>query len=174
MNCLDKVAFLDRDGVINVEVHHLCKIEELKLIDGAREAIKILKDNGFKIVVITNQSVVSRGYLSYQGLHEINQVLNKMVDDMIDGFYSCPHLSTDYCRCRKPQIGLFENAKRSYNIDYDNSYMVGDKRSDILAGYNAGLKTISVKTGYGETSDFADYVVENLLEAVRDVICRQQ
>jgi D-glycero-D-manno-heptose 1,7-bisphosphate phosphatase len=174
MNYLDKIVFLDRDGVINVDVHYLNKVEELELINGSREAIKTLKDNGYKVIVITNQSGVSRGYLSQQGLFEIHQVLNKMLDGSIDDFFVCPHLPTDYCTCRKPQVGLFVEVERYYNIDYENSYMIGDKETDILAGYNANLKTIAVKTGYGETPKIATYVAENLLEAVRDIICKQQ
>lgn len=174
MNCLDKIIFLDRDGVINKDVHYLSKVSDLELIDGSKEAIKILKNNGYKVVVITNQSGIARGYLSQLDLIEIHQMINIMVDGMIDSFFVCPHLPTDHCVCRKPNVGLFEKAKEFFNIDFENSYMVGDKATDILAGYNAKLRTIAVKTGYGETPKYANYVANNLLEAVREIICVQQ
>lgn len=170
---LGKTVFLDRDGVINKDVHYLNSLDQLELIDGVKEAIKILKDNGYKVFVVTNQSAISRGYLTIDTLFEIHNELNRLLDYMIDDFFVCPHLPTDLCICRKPNVGLFKDASIFYYIDFTRSYMVGDKATDILAGFNAGLKTIAVKTGYGETPSYADFVSENLLEAVRDVICKQ-
>lgn len=174
MNCLDKIVFLDRDGVINEDVHYLSRVEDIKLIEGSKEAIKILKENGYKVVIVTNQSGVSRGYFTKEELLEINKVLNKMVDNMIDTIAICPHLPEDKCICRKPNVGLFDLVSHYFNIDLENSYMIGDKATDIMAGYNAKLKTIAVKTGYGETPEYADYVAENLLEAVGEIICKKQ
>jgi D-glycero-D-manno-heptose 1,7-bisphosphate phosphatase len=174
MNCLDKVVFLDRDGVINEDVNYLSNVNQLKLIDGSKEAIKILKDNGYKVIVVTNQNGIAKGYLSISDLEEIHKVLNKMLDNQIDCFLFCSHSPKDMCVCRKPNIGLFEMARMEFDIDFSKSFMVGDKTTDIQAGFNARLITIAVKTGYGETPPYASYVAENLLEAVRTIICKQQ
>jgi len=171
---LDKAVFLDRDGVINVDVHYLNNVNDLKLIDGVKEALKILKDSGYKIYVITNQSGIARGIVNWLDLADIHEVINIITEWKIDRYFVCPHLPDDHCTCRKPNIGMFEQAGLFDSIDIENSYMIGDKAIDILAGYNARLKTIAVKTGYGEIPDYADYIAENLLEAVRDIVCKQQ
>lgn len=169
----NKAVFLDRDGVICQQVHHLHRVEQLKLIEGTKEAIKILKDNGFLVIVVSNQSVIGRKMTDVYGVFQIHNYLNEMVDELIDDFLFCPHLPTDNCFCRKPNIELFNRAYKNYNIDIENSYMIGDKISDIQAGYNARLKTIAVRTGYGEMTEYADYKADNLLESVRNIICLQ-
>jgi D-glycero-D-manno-heptose 1,7-bisphosphate phosphatase len=168
----NKTVFLDRDGVICEDIHHLHKVEQLELINGTKEAIRALKDNGYLVIVITNQSVVARGLVDVFGVITINNHLNNMVDNLIDDFLFCPHLPTDDCLCRKPNIQLIKNASLYYDVDIFESYIVGDKSTDIQAGYNAGLKTIAVRTGYGEMPEYADYKADNLLDAVRKIICK--
>lgn len=169
-----KAVFLDRDGVVCQQVHHLHKIEEIELIEGVKEAIQILKDNGYLVLIITNQSVIGRGIIDVLQVFCIHDYLNGLLDNLIDDFFFCPHLPTDGCICRKPNTFLIKKADEIYNIDIPNSFMIGDKVTDIQAGFNAGLKTIAVRTGYGEIPEYADYKSNNLLKAVRDIICRQQ
>lgn len=171
---MDKVVFLDRDGVINEDVNYLCNVKQLKLIDGSKQAIKILKDNGYRVIVVTNQNGIAKGYLSKDELKEIHDKLSEMVDNQIDCFLFCSHSPEEMCVCRKPNIGMFEMARLFFDIDFSKSFMVGDKATDILAGFNARLVTIAVKTGYGETPPYASHVAENLLEAVRNIICKQR
>lgn len=168
-----KTVFLDRDGVLCEEIGHLHKIEQLELIKGTKEALKTLKDNGYLVIVVSNQSVIGRGMTDVLGVFKIHEYLNEIVDNYIDDFLFCPHLPTENCLCRKPNIQLFKNASLYYDVDFSESYMIGDKSTDIQAGYNAGLKTIAVRTGYGELPEYADYRADNLLEAVRKIVCSQ-
>ena len=156
-----KAVFLDRDGVINEDVHHLHKIKDLKLIEKAPEAIKLLKDKGFKILVVTNQSVIARGIATKDQVTAINNELNNRVKEKvnvgIDAFLICPHHPegtvkryTRACICRKPEPGLIVDAGKRFGINLKESYMIGDKEEDIQAGKAAGCKTIKAKPGHLE------------------------
>lgn len=171
---MNKTVFLDRDGVIVKQIHYLHKIEQVELIEGVKEAINILKENNYQVLVVTNQSVIGRGLTDVRGVFEIHEYINEILDNQIDDFFFCPHLPNQGCLCRKPNILMFNKAFNLYGVDIANSYMVGDKISDIQAGYNAGLTTIAVRTGYADTPEFADYKTDNLLSAVEDIICKQQ
>lgn len=156
---MKKCVFLDRDGNINIEKDYLYKIEEFEFIDGAKEAIKIFNNLGYLVVVVTNQSGIARGYYDENNVKALHEYLKKEVNKIggnIDGFYFCPHhpqkgigkYKLD-CNCRKPQPGMFLDAKKDLNIDLLSSIMVGDKISDIEAGKNLGMRSILVKTGHG-------------------------
>lgn len=185
---LNRGVFLDRDGTINEEVHHLSQPQQFKLIDGAAEAISLLNQAGFKVVVFTNQSVVARGALSEAGLQAIHQL---MVDRLraqgayLDGIYWCPHHPTAgvgpykvACQCRKPKPGMLERAARELAIDLSGSFVVGDKMSDLEAGYAAGCRNILVRTGYGLEQEALfnghhfqpDYVADDLWAATEWII----
>lgn len=157
-----RAVFLDRDGTINVEKDYLHKIEEFEFIPGAPEAIKKLKDAGFKVIVVSNQSGVGRGYFNEQAvetLHEHIQSELAAYDTSIDAFYFCPHHPVhgvdDYqvhCDCRKGNPGMLLQAAREHDIDLQKSFMIGDKLADIEAGEAAGCQSILVLTGYGENT----------------------
>lgn len=185
---LNRGVFLDRDGTINEEVHHLSQPQQFKLIDGAAEAISLLNQAGFKVVVFTNQSAVARGALSEAGLQAIHQL---MVDRLgaqgayLDGIYWCPHHPTAgvgpykvACQCRKPKPGMLERAARELAIDLSGSFVVGDKMSDLEAGYAAGCRNILVRTGYGLEQEalfnghhfYPDYVADDLWAATEWII----
>jgi D-glycero-D-manno-heptose 1,7-bisphosphate phosphatase len=179
----NRAVFLDRDGTIIEETHHLSRASELKLINGAAEGIKLLKNSGFKIILITNQSAVARGYLTEPELFEIHQVLagqlrSKGVD--LDAIYYCPHHPTEggssyqmVCNCRKPEPGMLLQAKIDLGVNLRKSFVVGDKMSDLEAGFAVGCRGVLVRTGYGlEVEARLDgfehrpnYIADNLLEA---------
>lgn len=178
----NKAVFLDRDGTINVEKNYLYRVEDFAFIKGSIDAIKLLNEHCYKVIVITNQAGIARGYYQPADVLKLHCWVNEQLaanGAHIDAFYFCPHHPAgkinEYaveCDCRKPGTALIEQAIREFAIDITRSYFIGDKNSDVLAGKNAGLKTILVLTGYGQTEDkeHAHYIAENLHSAVRTVI----
>ncbi len=175
--------FLDRDGVINFDSPDYIKnCEELSFIPGSIEAIAMLSKLGYKIFIITNQSVIGRKYVSEKGLKKIfakmiNSVENK--NGKITDIFFCPHIPEDNCTCRKPAPGLFFQAEKKYGLNLKNSVMVGDSAKDIIAALNAGINCkILVKTGNGLKSYEElqkkgisyDYTAENLADAANWII----
>lgn len=157
---MDRVIFLDRDGTLNEEVHYLHRKEDLKLLDGVPQAICMLRERGYKIVVVTNQAGVARGYYSEADVKKLHDYMNEKLRPWgaeIDRFFYCPH-HPEYgigsykikCRCRKPGTGMFEMAEQYFEVDKAHSWMIGDKLIDIKAGRNYGVHTILVGTGYGK------------------------
>jgi histidinol-phosphate phosphatase family protein len=176
-----KAVFLDRDGTINEEINYLSKIEELKVLPKVPSAIKLLNENGFLVIIITNQSGVARGIFTIGTLNEINEhLINTLRSEgaKIDGIFICPHHPDSGCDCRKPKTGLLKKAALEFKINMSSSYMIGDKYTDLKTGVNSGCKTILVLTGYGreETEkmddwDFKpDFVAGDLFEAAKWII----
>ncbi len=174
-NQKQKTVFIDRDGTLIEEVNFLSRLEDLQFFDYTNDAIRLLKENGFLVVIVTNQSGVGRGIYTESAMHEIHGKIQTDLTEKIDAFYFCPHLPTDGCVCRKPNLGMIEAAQRDFTIDLENSWMIGDKAIDVETGFNAGIKTAMVLTGYGRR-DFEklnkkpDIVAENLLEAVEEIL----
>ena len=155
---MNRAVFLDRDGTINEEVGYLKSLDMLKVIPGAGAAIRRLNAAGFKVVIITNQSGVARGYFPESLVHEAHALLTATLRKdgaTIDGIYYCPHHPTAgnskhtiQCDCRKPATGLMDRAARDLDIDLKQSFMVGDKWSDIELGHRAGARSILVRSGF--------------------------
>ena len=155
-------VFLDRDGTINEEVGYLDRLEKLKLIPGAAEAIRLINTSGMKAVVVTNQSGVARGIFDevvVGAVHARLRELLLMEGGVLDGIYFCPHHPTEgrgryllSCDCRKPAPGLLLQAAAELNLDPAGSYMVGDTLKDIEAGERVGARGVLVRTGYGAES----------------------
>ena len=145
--------------MINEEVDYLSTVRDLKLIPGAAEAIARLRRAGFKIVVVSNQSGVARGYFSLRRLSEINAALRRRLaakGARLDALHVCPHHPegsvarySRRCACRKPGTALFRKAARGLNISLKDRYMVGDATADVAAGRKAGCRTVLVRTGKG-------------------------
>ena len=171
-NNKQKTIFIDRDGTLIEEVNFLSRLDDLRFFSYTNEAIRLLKENGFLIIVVTNQSGIGREIFAESAMHDIHAQIQTDLNEKLDAFYFCPHLPTDGCACRKPNLGMIEAACASFNIDLENSWMIGDKAIDVETGFNAGIKTALVLTGYGEKAvkelkRKPDMIAENLLEAAR-------
>ena len=142
---MQKALFLDRDGVINVEVNYLHKIEDFVFIDGIFELCKYYIDLGFIIIVVTNQSGIARDYYTEEDFKMLTSwMINEFKKNNIEikKVYHCPHHPdfSSTCSCRKPKPGMLLQAQKDFDIDMKNSIMIGDKERDIEAALNAGLK----------------------------------
>ena len=151
-----KAVFLDRDGTINKYVGFLKNINEFELIDGVATAIHKINESGYLAIVVTNQPVIARGEVSFEGLEEIHNKMETLLGRegaYLDAIYYCPHhphkgyegerseLKMN-CDCRKPKPGMLLKAAKDFNIDLSQSWMLGDSENDIKAGANAGCKTV--------------------------------
>jgi D-glycero-D-manno-heptose 1,7-bisphosphate phosphatase len=169
-------VFVDRDGTLIEQVHHLTDPRDVVLIPGAAEAISELRGHGYACVVVTNQSVIERGLLDEAGLAAVHAAMNRQLSAActeIDALYYCPVAPTQDDPTivedpeRKPGAGMLIRAARDLSLDLAASWMVGDNVSDMLAGRNAGCKaSVLVRSGHGhrfvERRDCYDYVVEDL------------
>lgn len=161
-------VFVDRDGTIMRDVDYCGDPAEVELLDGASVALRRLKEHGFKIILITNQSGIGRGYFNIEQYRQVEaEVGRQLGENLINATYFCPHLPEDGCKCRKPSPEMIFQAARDHGVNLAHSFLIGDKRSDLECGRNAGVKTILVRTGYGKTTDpnLADFTAENLSEA---------
>ena len=186
---LRKAVFLDRDGVINKEVHYLHKVEDFELLEKSAEAISAINQAEFLAIIVTNQSVVARNLCSLAELETIHQTMQTLLgkkNATLDAIFYCPHhpdktlaggrgALTIPCRCRKPDIGMIEQATEKFGIDLKHSFMVGDSPRDIECGQRAGVTTIAVHTGQGwqEASVSPDYFADNLYEAVQIILKKE-
>lgn len=160
---MNKCIFLDRDGNINVEKDYLYKVEDFEFEAGSLEAIKIFKDLGYLVVVVTNQSGVARGYYREEDVQILHKYLAEKsleAGGKIDAFYYCPHHPQkgvgEYkkeCDCRKPGPGMFLEAQKKLDVDFPNSLVIGDKMSDVKAGKNLGMRGVLVRTGHGKLEE---------------------
>lgn len=171
--------FFDRDGVVNVEVSYLCDPEKTELISGCAEAIRKIHEAGFLAIAVTNQSGIARKMYTVADMMSVHARIQKILlaqgkDCTVDAFYFCPHHKdfSGECSCRKPHPGMLLQAAEDFDIDLENSVMIGDRLSDLRAGSAAGCrKSILVKTGYGENevekAKEANFpIAGNLLDAV--------
>jgi len=186
-------VFLDRDGTIIEDADYLTRVQDIRVLPGAPEALKLLKGAGFLLLVVTNQSAIARGWLTEKELAALHAALNRCLAQegaAIDAFYHCPHLPgapveryNRECQCRKPEAGLLNQAAREWRLDLGRSYMVGDSERDMEAGRRAGCTTILIGRQAGgsdragsadEAPALADAVVPDLLGAARLVLSRER
>lgn len=183
---LYKAVFLDRDGTLNLDPGYLGNPKDLKLFPDTGKVLAELKNElHFTLIVVSNQSGVARGLITEEQVVAVNEELNKKLldyDVQIDAFYYCPFHpdfnSEEECICRKPSPHMILNSAKDLNIDLSKSYFVGDSASDVQAGISAGVKTVLVKTGYGnagisilqKVNIFPSFVAENLTEACKFII----
>jgi D,D-heptose 1,7-bisphosphate phosphatase len=174
----NKAVFLDRDGTIARDVHYCRRPEDFKLFKDVPISIKKLNENGYKTVLITNQSGIARGYFTENTLSRIHQ---KMIDELaaagatIDAIYYCPHHPDQHCDCRKPGTALFRKAAKDLDIDLVSSYMIGDTEKDINAGKKAGCTTVLVTTGpktENEAIDRSDYSANSFKNAIHWILSK--
>ncbi len=172
-----KVVFIDRDGVINVDLWKYVETwKEFKFEKSALEALKKLTDKGFDIFIISNQAGVGDGVFTEAAMWEVHEKMAAAMAKrgiVIRGARYCTHGKKARCECRKPKTQLLEKAVAGLNFDKSKTFFVGDKLSDLEAGRNFGVKTILVRTGYGKDSEKKipkalkpDYIVDDLNGAV--------
>jgi len=142
---VNKAVFLDRDGTINVDKHYVYKIDDFEFIDGVPEMIKRFNDDGYKVIVISNQSGVARGFYTIADVEKLHRYIDgelAKIGAKIDAYYICPHHPdfTGVCECRKPKTGLVERAIKDFDIDVSQSLFVGDKESDRECARQIGIK----------------------------------
>jgi histidinol-phosphate phosphatase family protein len=143
-----KCVFLDRDGTIAFDVPYCSRTEDFHLIPGAAEAIRTLNQHGFLVVLVTNQSGISRGYFTESTLIEIHQKMEQLLSDSgarIDAIYFCPHHPEDGCKCRKPNIGMIDQAMKDFALELSGSYVIGDAPSDIELAHAIGCKSVLIR-----------------------------
>lgn len=185
---LKPAVFLDRDGVVIRDVNHLSCPEQVQLLPGVAAAIRLLKEAGYWVILITNQSAVARGYLTEDDLAQVHQSMQNLLaisDAKLDAIYYCPHHPTEgqgayrrICDCRKPATGMIRRALEERRIDITESWLVGDKETDIELGVKVGLKSILVLTGYGEAhivavrESFPETLIAANLSAAVELVLR--
>ena len=186
---MHRAVFLDRDGTVNEEVGYLRNLADLRLIAGAGAAIRRLNNAGLKVVLVTNQSGVARGYFPESLVLEVHERLARMLQEegaRIDAIYYCPHHPTAgnsgytiACDCRKPGTGLIDRAARDLGIDVKKSYVVGDKWSDVELGQRAGARSILVQSGFAhddpgnirpERVSDPDFIAQTIIEAAEWIL----
>ena len=176
-------VFLDRDGTVCEEVGYLREVKDLQLIPGSAQAIRKIRQAGWKVVIISNQSGVARGYLTEETVQTIHTALREMLqkeETEIDGIYYCPHHPKGnppynmQCDCRKPKAGMLKQATKDLDLDLNRSIVIGDKLSDVQTAQRLNIPGILVLTGFGkgELEKYQqnwekkpDHIAENLLEA---------
>jgi len=193
----NRAVFLDRDGTIIQEVGHLRRVEDMVVYPFSARALRRLRETGFLLVVITNQSAIGRGWASERALENVHTALNEILGrdgGSPDAYYYCPHhpdaLLDRYrkdCDCRKPKPGLLHRAAADLGIELARSYFVGDTLSDVEAGGSAGCRTLLVRTGYGTqhaqlleaggqtgSCRLPDYIANDLLDASGWIISQEK
>lgn len=169
--------FLDRDGTVNKEVQYLHEPEKFELIPGVLEGMKLLRDAGYRIVIVTNQPGIGLGYFTKEDFFRVMGRMLREVSEagiLIDKIYFSPYSKADKTSCRKPGTRLVERAVEELNLDLEASYVIGDMTSDIQLAKNAGCRSCLVKTGKGGSDGLyegePDLAAENLLEAARAIV----
>jgi D-glycero-D-manno-heptose 1,7-bisphosphate phosphatase len=156
MTQLQPTVFVDRDGVINHNrVDHVLSWKDFQFVDGSLQALALLHEAGYQVVVVTNQAAITRGLISVQELDGIHRRMQDAIEESggkVKSVLYCRHLPTAGCDCRKPKPGLLFQAARSYKIDLPSSWLIGDHITDIQAGLAAGCKPILVLTGRGQAA----------------------
>ena len=172
---MKRAVFLDRDGVVNRALviggipMPPRNLEEVEILDGVKEAIRLLHERNFVVVVVTNQPDVARGVATQESVELINCYLSRELE--INHFYTCFHDDPDGCDCRKPRPGLLKDAAQDLNLDLYKSFMVGDRWRDIAAGHAAGCQCFFIDYGYLEKSPVSPFTkVSSLIEAIRLIL----
>ncbi len=174
-----KACFLDRDGVLIEEENYLCDPAKVRLCPGAAEAVKLARSVGRKVILISNQAGIAKGKFKPDDLKAVHFRLEELLADQgiaLDGYYYCPHHEkgivpeyTRECPCRKPGPGMILKAAAEHDLDVANSFMIGDRLTDLEAGVNAGCAAVAlVRTGYGAAQTLPQYPGVTVVDA-RDI-----
>src|SRR6059058_3108247 len=172
-NALSAAVFVDRDGTIIEDRDYCSDPNDVKIFPGAPEALRRLKSNGFKLIIITNQSGIGRGLFRVEQYRAVEgEVLRQLGDGLIDASYFCPDVPGQHSSCRKPAPGMILQAAREHRIDLSRSFFIGDKEIDAECGRNAGVHTIRVQTGLERDliGSIADWVAPDLANAAKIIL----
>ncbi len=177
----NKAVFLDRDGTINVDKGYVYKIEDLEILPNVVEGLKLLRQAGYKLIIITNQSGIARGYYTEEDYFRFKKEMHEKLKEheiFINAEYFCPHhpngtiekYKSD-CDCRKPKTGMLEQAARDFNLNLRESWMIGDSLRDIQTGKNAGCRTIHILIREEKNLvKEAEFVARDMLEAAHYIL----
>lgn len=174
---LQKLIFLDRDNTINEDPGYISLPDEVRLLPRVGEALKLLVDAGFTLVVLSNQSGVGRGFFEEEDAHAVNARLNVLLSQFgvsISKFFMCFHHPDEDCACRKPNIGLLDEVRAYFEYDTSRSYMIGDKESDVQFGINAGFTVVKLTHADGKKSMNAHYNALDLADAARWIVSQEK
>ena len=164
-----KSIFLDRDGVINIDKGYVYKIEDFEFKDGIFQLLQKLQKLNYQLFIITNQSGIARGYYSKEDFLFLSSWMLQEFQKhkiFIKKIYYCPHSPDNNCECRKPKIGMLNQADKEYGVDIKNSWLIGDKESDIEAGHNFGIEnTIFLSSNY-QNKNSARYSVDTIFDII--------
>ncbi len=182
-------VFIDRDGTVNEQMGYINHLSRFVMLSGSAEAIKLLNRHNFLAIIVSNQSGVARGYYPIELVEDVHSHMRTLMEEegaFVDGIFFCPHYVKgsvpEYsieCDCRKPGTGLIEKACKAFDIDMENSYVIGDRYSDIELAFRLNLKGILVSTGYGlgdmnyvfpRLSFKPNHIAKDLLHAVKWII----
>lgn len=170
----NKAVFLDRDGTMAKDVYYCSRPEDFQLFPNTPKAVKLLNEHDFKVIVITNQSGIARGYFTRETLAKIHRKMKKELAKegaWVDAIYHCPHHPDDNCNCRKPKPKLVLQAAKDFDIDLRCSFVVGDLQMDVELGSAVGCQTVLVGTAaLANDGTKPDTVVLNILEAARAIL----
>jgi D-glycero-D-manno-heptose 1,7-bisphosphate phosphatase len=176
---LRPAVFLDRDGVLvrgeirDGKLYAPRRLEDFRLLPGAAESVRALRDHGFLTIVVTNQPDIGNGLVAAETVDAMHAIMRRKLP--LDAIEVCPHRQTDGCACRKPKVGLFLAAAERFSVDLSASFMVGDRSSDIVAGRSVGCYTLFVDRGCDRCTDVRpDAVVRSLRQAVQHILRRAE
>jgi len=167
-----RAVFVDRDGTIMHDADYCSDPKQVHVFEGVREPLRRLKRKGYKLIIITNQSGIGRGFFTLEQYRAVEtEVWRQVGPGLIDATYFCPDTPEQPSKCRKPAPGMILQAARDHYIDLARSFFIGDKEIDAECGRNAGVRTIRVRTGFDKMTDgsCADWVAEDLKHAA-DII----
>lgn len=177
---MNKTVFLDRDGTIILDQGYTHKIKDLEFLPDSIEGLRKLYDHGYNLIIVTNQAGIAKGKYKEEDYFTFKEEMQKRLKEkgvILTAEYFCPHhlmgVIERYkidCNCRKPKIGMLEQASKDFGLNLQKCWMIGDKDLDILAGKNAGCKTIHVLTGESDVVAYADFTANNLFEAANYIL----
>ena len=168
-----RAVFVDRDGTIMHDADYCSRPDQVRIFDGVAAALRRLKNAGYKIIVITNQSGIGRGFFTEDQYRAVEaEVSRQLGDGLIDATYFCPDRPDQPSKCRKPAPGMVLEAARDHDVDLSRSFLIGDKEIDAECAHNAGVRAIRVRTGFDKMTDgsSADWVAEDLPAAAEIIL----
>lgn len=170
---MKKALFLDRDGVINIDTGHLYLFENVKYVEGILNVIKSFHEAGYVIIVITNQAGIAKKYYREEDVLKLHQQMKLDIFSktgvQIDEWLYCPHKEDDNCNCRKPKSLMFDKAMEKFNINSEVSFVIGDKISDMRAGYSAKIKNLFLlESRYFENNNVPSKLQVNIIKDLKD------